>query len=113
MKKVLDDKVRDTVALKKFSLIGPVLNNLVKNHNEYLKELSCRVIEMPYYGPKQYSKKTFMNWIYDYRRDGIDALKPGYRKDRGSSRKINKALSDAIGERIKENSQMCIRDRLY
>jgi hypothetical protein len=39
LKKILDDKVRDTVALKKFSLIGPVLNNLVKNHREKILEL--------------------------------------------------------------------------
>lgn len=109
MDRTLDDKTREAVALKKFSLIGPVLNGLVKNQNEYFRKLSNKVIQMPYYGPKQYSFKTFKGWVYDYRRGGIDALKPGYRKDRGSSRKVSGALSSVICKRIKENERMPLK----
>jgi len=109
MKKILDDRAREAVALKKFSLIGPVLNNFVKNRKEYFESLSHMVIEMPYYGPKHYSAKTFKNWVCDYKRDGIDALKPGYRSDRGYSRKINKALSALISKKIKENGRMPLK----
>lgn len=96
---MLDNEKREQIALKKFSLIGPVLNGQVENQSEYFIEVTSKAIDMPYYGMKQYSPKTLAGWLNDYRRSGIDALKPGFRSDRGKSRKIDEALLEKIREK--------------
>ncbi len=95
---MLDNEKREQIALKKFSLIGPVLNGQVDNQKEYFIEVTSKAIEMPHYGMRIYSPKTLASWLNEYRRGGIDALKPGYRSDRGKSRKID----DGVLEKIRE-----------
>ena len=46
----MDEKNRNTIALKKFSIIGPVLNGQVPNNTEYFKQVASSPIDMPYYG---------------------------------------------------------------
>lgn len=96
---MLDNPTREKVALKKFSLISPVLNGQVENQKKYFEELCARPIDMPHYGSKMYSPKTVMDWLNDYRRGGIEALKPGYRSDRGKSRKVNFEMAEKIREK--------------
>jgi transposase InsO family protein len=86
---MLDTRTRELIALKRFSLLGPVLNGQVKNLKEYFGQLCAGPIEMPHYGSRVYSPKTLMSWLGDYRRGGFDSLKPGSRSDRGKSRKVN------------------------
>lgn len=96
---MLNNEKREQIALKKFSLIGPVLNGQVDNQNEYFIEATSKAIDMPYYGMRNYSPKTLTSWLSAYRRNGIDALKPGFRSDRGKSRKIDEALLEKIREK--------------
>lgn len=96
---MLDNEKREQIALKKFSLIAPVLNGQVDNQSEYFIEITSKAIDMPYYGMRKYSPKTLAGWLNDYRRSGIEALKPGFRSDRGKSRKIDKALLEKIREK--------------
>ena len=67
----MDDKTRNAVALKKFSIIGPVLNGQVKNNTEYFKQVASSPIEMPYYGTRNYSYKTLESWLCDYNKRGL------------------------------------------
>jgi putative transposase len=92
-------KDRDNVALKRFALIAPVLNGQVPSQKEYFDKLCVSPIDMPYYGLKSYSPKTLAGWLNDYRRGGLDALKPGYRSDRGHSRKVSLDIADKIREK--------------
>jgi putative transposase len=96
---MLENATREAIALKRFSLISPVLNGQVDNQQEYFAELAGKPIDMPHYGMRNYSPKTLAGWLNDYRRSGIDGLKPGYRSDRGKSRKINDELVDKIREK--------------
>ncbi|MGI6488125.1 MAG: DDE-type integrase/transposase/recombinase [Syntrophothermaceae bacterium] len=93
---MLDNEKREQIALKRFSLISPVLNGQVDNQKEYFAEVTSKAIDMPYYGMRIYSPKTLTSWLSDYRRGGIDALKPGYRSDRGKSRKIDDEMLEKI-----------------
>jgi len=95
---VLNDKTREAVALKRFSLISPVLNGQVENQKEYFQTLCEKPIEIPHYGKKNYSPKTLFSWLNDYRHGGLESLKPGYRSDRGKSRRV----TDEIAEKIRE-----------
>ena len=96
---MLDNEKREQIALRRFSLISPVLNGQVDNQKEYFIEVTSKAIDMPYYGMRMYSPKTLGSWLSDYRRGGIDALKPGYRSDRGKSRKIDDKLVEKIREK--------------
>lgn len=98
---MFDESTRTAIALKKFSLISPIINGQVKNHSVYYSEISASPIEMPFYGVKKYSPKTFESWYCDYMRGGIDALKPGFRGDRGNYRKIDMELGEKIIEKKK------------
>ena len=99
---MLDDNTRNAIALKKFSLISPILNGQVNNRWEYYVQISSNPIEMPHYGIRKYAPKTIESWYCDYMRGGLDALRPGYRGDKGSYRKINAELAEKILEIKKE-----------
>ena len=103
---MLDNEKREQIALKKFSLISPVLNGQVDNQKEYFIEVTSKAIDMPHYGMRVYSPKTLTTWLSDYRHGGIEALKPGYRSDRGKSRKINSGLVDKIREKREQKPRI-------
>lgn len=96
---MLSNKDRENIALKRFSLISPVLNGQIANQKEYFESLCLKPIDMPYYGSKTYSPKTLVSWLHDYRRGGLEALKPGYRSDRGKSRKMSPDIADKVREK--------------
>jgi transposase InsO family protein len=94
----MDEKTRQAIALKRFSVISPIISGNVKNNTEYFQELSKTPVDMPYHGVRLYHYKTFESWLYDYYRYGLDGLTPGFRSDKGKSRKI----TEEIGEKIKK-----------
>ena len=98
----MDDKTRPEIALKRFSLISPVLNGFEGNDAAYFRLICEEPIDMPHYGLREYSPKTIRRWMNDYKRYGFDALKPGFRSDRGKSRKMTPELEKAIQEKLNE-----------
>lgn len=93
---MLTNEQKEQVALKRFSLIAPVLNGQVNNQREYFIEVTSKPIDMPHYGNRNYSPKTLATWLSDYRRGGIESLKPSFRSDRGKSRKVDMELLEKI-----------------
>ncbi len=106
----MDDKTRKAIALKKFSIIGPVLNGQVSNNTEYFRQVASSPIDMPHYGPRSYSYKTLESWLCNYNKHGIEGLvRGGYRSDKGGkSRKISPELGEEIVNRRKENPRIPI-----
>lgn len=96
---MLSNKDRESIALKRFSLISPVLNGQTPNQKEYFETLCSNPIDMPYYGSRIYSPKTLACWLHDYRRGGLEALTPGYRADRGKSRKVSPEIAETIRQK--------------
>ncbi len=47
---MLDNEKREQIALRRFSLISPVLNGQVDNQKEYFIEVTSKAIDMPYSG---------------------------------------------------------------
>lgn len=85
----MDEKTREAIALKRFSIISPILNGQVENRGDYYDKVCSNPIEMPHYGLKKYDPKTVRTWVAAYRRGGLEALKPCPRSDRGKSRKVS------------------------
>lgn len=47
---MLDEDTRNAIALKRFSLISPVINRQVTNNIAYYCKITEKPIEMPHYG---------------------------------------------------------------
>ena len=108
----MDEKKRQEIALKRFALISPAVNGFEQNAAAYFRSVCEQPIDMPHYGLREYSPKTLRHWLNEYNRHGFDALKPGFRSDRGKSRKITPELERAILEKVEAfPRKMCIRDR--
>mgnify|MGYP002408655801 CR=1 FL=1 len=95
----MDDKLRNEIALFKFSLIAPVINgSLNEPLKEYLEKVCVKTYEVPGKGPRELSPKTIRQWLYAYQRYGIDGLKRKPRNDKGASRALTSDVSRAIQE---------------
>jgi transposase InsO family protein len=100
MSQMVDDKTKMAIALKRFSVISPILNGQVKSITAYCAEVTEQPIEMPHYGLRTYSPNTISNWYSDYARMGIDGLKPQSRSDIGKTRVLTPEMSDKVLEKI-------------
>lgn len=93
---MLDEPTRTAIALKKFSIISPILNGQVERLGEYCVRVADSPIDMPHYGMKKYTPKTISIWYTDYMRHGIDSLKPSARSDKGGTRKVTTEFAEAL-----------------
>jgi len=102
----MEDKERQAIGLKKFSLISPVINGQEANASDYFRRLAAEPVQMPSLGERRYSAKTYATWLQEYRRHGFDALVKSRRSDRGSRRKISSEMGDKIASIRKNNPDM-------
>jgi transposase InsO family protein len=86
------------VALFRFSLIAPLLNNQIEDAHAYLEMISSKPHDVPHYGRREYSAKTIRTWLSSYRQGGLDSLLPAVRKDKG----IPRSIAPALGEKLLE-----------
>jgi len=100
---MMDEKTRTAIALKRFSLISPIINGQVASIGEYSKEVTKFPIDMPRYGLKSYAPRTIGTWYSEYIKGGIDALKPAPRSDRGESRVLKPEMAEGILCKLKEH----------
>ena len=85
------------VALFRFSLIAPLLNNQVEDSKAYLEsDFFPSGHDVPHYGPREYPAKTIRSWLSSYRQGGLIGLLPANRKDKGISRTISPALGEKL-----------------
>lgn len=102
----MQEKERESVALFRYGLIAPLLNEQVDSKQDYLAEICSRVHQVPYYGPKEYTPKTITEWLRLYKKEGFDVLKPKLRADKGMSRSIPVELQEAIYELRQERRDL-------
>lgn len=103
---MLDAKDREKIALKKFAIIAPVLNGQVPCQKEYFEKVCAQEIEMPHYGDRVYTPKTLLSWLNNYRKSGLDGLRPGSRSDRGKSRKVTDQITAKAQEKSAQNPKL-------
>ncbi len=98
------------VALFRLAVLGPLVSREHLQHGELkqlLRELAARDYDIP--GSERYriGEKTIESWYYAWRRDGIEALTPKARSDRGQS-KLPAAIQAAILEAKRDNPRRSI-----
>ena len=99
-----DDK-SEKIAIFRFGLIAPlVLETLPRGElTRRAEEIAARIYEVPHSTRRQVSVDTLLDWAMRYRRNGLDALTPKPRNDRGQLRAITPETA-ALIERLKRES---------
>ena len=99
-----DDK-SEKIAIFRFGLIAPlVLETLPRGElTRRAEEIAARIYEVPHSTRRQVSVDTLLDWTLRYRRNGLDALTPKPRNDRGQLRAITPETA-ALIERLKRES---------
>jgi putative transposase len=91
-------KVPDPVALFRLSVLGPLVSRQQLARGELqaiLRELANQEYAIPGSRRRHVAEKTFQQWFYRYRREGLAGLAPKPRSDQGRSK-----ISEAVQERL-------------
>jgi len=101
----MDEELRQKIALFRFSLIAPILNNTFQNKSvkEYLQEICAKKYDSPNGLKREYTPATIKDWLRLYKLKGIDGLYPRKRSDKGNTRILSKELKELILELKKTN----------
>jgi putative transposase len=97
-----EDKKRTDIALFRYALIAPVIQQNVSAQAEYFRGILGKQYDVPHIGPKRFKFGTLKLWLKQYRRYGFNALKPKTREDKGVSRRITADIALAIEEAVKQ-----------
>jgi transposase InsO family protein len=99
-----DDKAEKT-ALFRYGLIAPlVLETLPRGElTRRAQEVAARLYDIPHSMRRQVSVDTLLEWTLRYRRNGLTALTPKPRQDRGQTRAVAPETA-ALIERLKREN---------
>jgi len=97
----MDDKA-EKVTLFRYGLIAPlVLETLPRGElTRRAQQIAARLYDIPHSARRQVSVDTLLDWTLRYRRNGLAALSPQPRQDRGQARAIAPEVATLI-ERLK------------
>lgn len=103
--KVMTKDEANELALLRFSIIAPVVNNTYACSSKmaFFRDAALKEYELPSGKKCMFNYNSIRNWYHKYNRYGFDALKPKCRNDIGTSRRITPEISDKI---IKLKEQM-------
>lgn len=94
----MDEKSKEKIALFRFSLIAPLINDTYQEPTAkaYLESICARVYDVPFYGKREYSPATVKGWLLEYRKHGIEGLYPVQRCDKGASRSLSESVKQYV-----------------
>lgn len=93
----------DKVAIFKYGIIAPVINDSSINQKQYFEKAGTREYDFPGKIDRiKFNPRTFKKWLHIYRKQGYEGLKPSRRIDRGKSRKISYSIQESIVELCEE-----------
>jgi len=93
----------DKIAIFKYGIIAPVINDQSINQKKYFDKASEREYDYPGKVERvSFNPRTFKKWLHIYRKKGYEGLKPSQRNDKGKSRKIIHEIQESIIQLCKE-----------
>jgi transposase InsO family protein len=94
----MDEQQREKVALFRFSVIGALVSGELAygDLQRLLREMGQRHYSIPFSNRTRISPETIEEWLYAYRRNGFEALKPKPRSDKGTMRTMRQELAAAL-----------------
>ena len=97
----MEKDIRESIALKRFEIISPVLAEPTRAQNEYFRQQAEREHPFPHYGLRKVRVSTMKTWLKKYRKDGFDALKPKSRADGGRPKRLDEQTSKGLRSNAK------------
>ncbi|MDP3000711.1 MAG: DDE-type integrase/transposase/recombinase [Bryobacterales bacterium] len=99
-----DDKA-ETIALFRYGLIAPLVLEILPRGEltRRAQEVASRLYDIPHSTRRQVSVDTLLEWTLRYRRNGLTALTPQPRQDRGQTRAVAPETA-ALIERLKREN---------
>jgi transposase InsO family protein len=100
-----DDERAHQLALFRYQVIAALAERRADDEQgivTLVREIASRTHFLPGRGPVKVSARTAYAWLRQYRRGGIEALRPRSRKDRGKRRVIDDAVLDRAVQLRKE-----------
>ena len=107
----MDEKQRERIALFRYGIIGPLASAELA-HGELkrrIRELCTGSYVIPNSRRKTIRAGTIAQWLYWYRKNGIEGLKPKQRSDRGALRRVSDNIGKAIIEQRSATPRMPLR----
>ncbi|RLA04794.1 MAG: integrase [Gammaproteobacteria bacterium] len=98
------------IALFRLSVLGPLISRSRLERGELkplIQELASRDYDIPGTDRCRIGEKTIEAWYYRWRREGIEALTPQLRLDRGQS-KLSTSIQEAITTAKRDNPRRSI-----
>jgi transposase InsO family protein len=101
----MDHDKAEKIALFRYGLIAPlVLETLPRGElTRRAQEVASRLYDIPHSTRRQVSVDTLLEWTLRYRRNGLTALTPKPRQDRGQTRAVAPETA-ALIERLKREN---------
>jgi hypothetical protein len=98
MNNVYDLKEAVKIAEFRFALIAPVIQNLFTEASKtaYYKRVANQPLALPDGSVGTYSYKTLEKWEAAYKLNGMEALMPSARSDKGAARALNATAIEEI-----------------
>jgi putative transposase len=97
----MEKDIRESIALKRFEIISPVLAEPARAQNEYFRQQAEREHLFPRYGLRKVKVSTMKTWLKKYRKQGFDALKPKTRTDGGRPKRLDEQTLKVIEVKCK------------
>jgi transposase InsO family protein len=92
----MEKDIRESIALKRYQIISPVLAEPKRAQNEYFREQAKHEHDFPRYGRRKISVSTMKSWLKKYRKKGFEGLKPKNRSDTGRPKRLDEQTLNAI-----------------
>ncbi len=111
----MHEKKRQDIALFRFSVIGSLISG-EQYHGEQkkqIRQMSKRTYAIPHSFRRTIKEGTIAEWLFKYRKHGLEGLKPLNRKDTGMVRGIRKELQEAIITMKKRSPKISVDSIFY
>jgi transposase InsO family protein len=97
----MEKDIRESIALKRYQIISPVLAEPTRAQNEYFREQAKHEHDFPRYGRRKVRVSTMKSWLKKYRKNGFEGLKPKNRSDAGRPKRFDEQTLNAIEVKCK------------
>lgn len=107
----MEEKIREQIAMFRFSVIGPLISGELAHGSltKQIKELCSRHYSIPYSNRKSIGAGTIEEWLYAYRYNNFEGLKPKTRSDLGHLRGVDETLIKRIADFRMQHPRMPLR----
>ena len=107
----MDDDERQRIALWRLGVLGPLMSARLKHGDvsAYIRQAVSRLHRMPDGLEVRLSESTIEGWHYAYQHDGLSALMPKERSDKGTTRAIRREVADLLLRAKAEKPRRSIR----